>query len=239
MASQINPLRQPFMSESVAAATRGRADRHARILEVGSWAGNSAILWADALDQLGLSGVVVCVDPWMPYEASSAQAVPGGMRAPLEDGTIYRLFLHNVAAAGHGGTIKPFRGYSDEVLPALRDQAFTLAYVDGSHAYAQVAKDLDNCARLVVNGGLLCGDDLECQMHQVDEAFAREMKDHDYVTDPRTGVSYHPGVAMAVAEFFGGPVSCYEGFWAMRKQDDEWKPVQLGAAPGETLVRTA
>ncbi len=227
MARQTDPVRQPHMRKAAAAAAAACSDGRIALIEIGSWAGHSAILWAETIKSLGLPGVVVCVDPWMPYDETSAGAVPAGMRDPAEDGGIFRLFLHNVAASGHEDVIRPFRGYSDDVLPLLRPHAFALVYVDGSHARTQVANDLRNSASLVVEGGLLCGDDLERQLHEIDADYARAAGDRDYVEDPRTGDSYHPGVAVAVADFFGGAVSCFDGFWAMRKRGQDWEPVQL------------
>ena len=67
-ASQGLPLRHVVMQELVRleASRQGAGPFH--ILEVGSWAGGSAITWAEALTRHHRAdGRVVCVDPWKPY----------------------------------------------------------------------------------------------------------------------------------------------------------------------------
>jgi hypothetical protein len=53
----------------------------------------------------------------------------------------------------------------------------------------------------------------------------------DYIADPRTGTMFHPGVTLAVGEFFG-EVSCYHGFWIVQKSRVGYYPVSLKDAVG-------
>src|SRR6185436_1450525 len=78
-----------------------------RVLEVGTYAGGSAITWALAIKSKShpSSGSVVCVDPWRNYltkediEASATPDVLREMSAALEDEKVFRLFEHNVRVA--------------------------------------------------------------------------------------------------------------------------------------------
>ena len=45
--------------------------------------------------------------------------------------------------------------------------------------------------------------------------------------DPATGVAYHPGVTIAVADFFGRRIACYEGYWVVRKTGTGFEDVAL------------
>jgi cephalosporin hydroxylase len=38
-----------------------------------------------------------------------------------------------------------------------------MVFIDGDHAYSSVARDIRDYAPLVVDGGYICGDDLELQ----------------------------------------------------------------------------
>ncbi len=39
-----------------------------KVLEIGSWLGSSAILWADGIKKYNKGkGLVICVDPWVPF----------------------------------------------------------------------------------------------------------------------------------------------------------------------------
>jgi hypothetical protein len=80
---------------------------------------------------------------------------------------------------------------------------------------------------LVKQSGVICGDDLELQSHEVDVSLAEELQERDFITDPKTGVNYHPGICMGVASFFKRRVSAYDGFWIVRKNGDNWEDVQL------------
>ncbi len=206
---------------------------NARIVEVGSWAGWSAIVWAKALvDCQQKTGEVVCVDPWVNYLDLTANHTPvyRAMAAATKRDAIVRLFYHNVRAAGHAATVHPFRGSSDRCLPLLRDTTFHLAFIDGDHSYEAVKRDLQNAGRLVAEGGLLCGDDLELQFEDLDEAKLRENLHCDYPFDPKTNQHYHVGVTLAVWEYFGRRVSAWDGLWAMRKVGNSWQPVNLPPA---------
>jgi hypothetical protein len=104
---------------------------------------------------------------------------------------------------------------------------FDLVYLDGDHRYKQVSTDIRNAERLVGDGGILCGDDLELQAPAVDLENAKDNAHLDFILDPKTGQYYHPGITLAVAECFGD-VSSWDGFWAVRKCGSKWEKVAIG-----------
>ena len=208
--------------------------RQLRILEIGSWAGHSTLTWAEAIGKFERTGSILCVDPWGRYLA--AGDVKGGgayqaMDAATDLDLIYTLFLHNIGFADPAARVDHIRGRFDDVALYLGEGQFDIVYIDGSHYYADVLADLVEGKRLVAEGGLLCGDDLEQQISEVDEAFLRANIDRDAVVDPRNRKPYPPGGTLAVSEVLG-PVSSYTGFWAMRRQGDGFVSVDLaGASP--------
>lgn len=241
-ALQGDPDRHRYMTAVVALQARSGLGRRLRILEVGSWAGGSALTWAAALDRSnGGQGSVLCVDAWRPYfepdVSSRSEPVYRSMDDALRSQSIVGLFLHNVQAAGCQGSIVLVNGTSGDVLPLLTSEGFDIVFLDGNHMYEAVRTDLREATRLVRDGGILCGDDLELQAAQVDRAFMMSHRGEDYVKDPRTGTLYHPGVTMAINEHFGA-VSAWNGFWALRRRRNDWTTVQLsegdipGKAPG-------
>lgn len=228
-ASQGLPLRHVVMQELVRLQASLQPGRPLRILEVGSWAGGSAITWAEALKRYAGGGQVLCVDPWKPYfKMVDRPDVPvyRRMAEALEQDTIYDLFLHNVEAAGHADVVRPLRGQSTELLPTLPREGFDIVFVDGDHSYRAVQEDLKAAMELVREGGILCGDDLELQLSEIDEAHARAEVEADYIRDPRSGKEFHPGVTLAVAELLG-PVSSVVGCWAMRRMGRQWGAVSM------------
>lgn len=191
------------------------------ILEIGSWVGHSALTWSDAIAAFCTDkGTVVCMDPWTPYFASEEQRAQGPyaqMDSIARAGLAYDLFLHNAKFAAPGVEIRHLRGSLSDYDRFLRDGAFDLVYVDGSHYYEDVLSDLQRSERLLKDGGILCGDDLELQLDECDEKFARAHPRTDFVADPRTSIMFHPGVAVAINDFFGGRVWSENGVWAMQK----------------------
>ncbi len=229
-ASQGLPLRHAIMQEVVRLEAVHTGTDPFHILEVGSWAGGSAITWAEALCKFYKgNGQVFCVDPWKPYFDMADRPemrVYREMADALSNETIYDLFLHNIRTSGHEQRIMPIRGESTTILQTLPRSHFDVAYIDGDHTYKAVLADLKVACELVKDGGILCGDDLELQLDEIDVAYAKTQISSDYIEDPRSGKSYHPGVTLAVGELFGR-VSVAEGFWAIRRQGGRWVQVDF------------
>ncbi len=214
----------------------GAKDGTVNILEVGSWAGASAVTWARGLEAKGLQGKVLCVDSWIPYFNTivDTDRVYTEMNEAAASGDILKLFIHNIRASGVESRIEYRRGDSRSVLPVLASRSFDIVYLDGSHRYAEVKFDLTEAARLVIDGGIICGDDLELQRdelteHEHSEALATS---RDYVKSESNDCWYHPGVTEAVLERFGR-VSAWNGFWAARKKDGGWAEVELNVGDSD------
>ncbi len=231
-ASQGLPLRHAYMQHLLRDMVGREQPASFRLLEVGSWAGGSVLTWAEALKSSHRGPAsIICVDGWKPFTLAGARPdVPlyQQMGQALTNDTIFGLFWHNVRAAGHDDIVVPMRGFSQQVLPVLADESFDLGFIDGNHTYHHVAADLRAATRLVREGGILCGDDLELQSFQIDLAHAEAQTESDYIKDPHTGHHYHPGVTLAVGQLFGR-VNAWSGFWAVQKCNGQWKPVDLPA----------
>ena len=92
-----------------------------RILEIGSWAGASAITWAEAIKKLGRSGRVTCVDLWQPYFDLTVEQESHyrEMSEAAKENKIFNLFLHNIRAANVSDMIDYLIGNARDVLPKL------------------------------------------------------------------------------------------------------------------------
>lgn len=223
-AFQSLPVRYAVMADLARYALREKAV--VRILEIGSWAGASAITFGTVIQEIGISdSKIICIDQWEKYfvaEDSSLHYM--NMNAAVVTGEIERLFQHNVKACGLEKMVQVTKASSREALPELKSSAFDLVYIDGSHKKDDVLYDLQQAKRLVRSGGVICGDDLELMKDQIDpdaHNVALE-KNADFVVDPRTGVSYHPGVTEAIATVFGDDVWREYGFWCVVRSADQW-----------------
>lgn len=208
------PTRLAIMRDVVAA----QAHPGLRVLEVGTYEGASALVWSAAVSELCGTGSVVCVDPWLPYvtpENVLAQPVCQIINDGLESGEVFERFLANKRFASSGAPITHLIGSLREVLEQLPLEGFDIVYIDGDHVYAQVLDDIKVAQLLVCTGGVLCGDDLERQLHECNLEEVRSWKNLDWM-------GFHPGVTLAVGEVFP-KVWVKDGFWAMRKTAVGWE----------------
>lgn len=235
--SQGNPFRHKYMGKSIAylVAERKKNGRTAsqadfRVLEIGAYAGASAIQWGQALKKQNIANpFVFSVDPWEGYIdlEKNHRLRYRMMNHALATGTILELFKWNVHAAGIDEICEPVIGTAESVLSRFEENTFDVIYIDGNHDYEAVKKDIQTVLPLLKDDGLLCGDDLEAQLGDVDEEYLRKNIDTDMAVDPKTGIAFHPGVALAVGEFFKKNIPCYEGYWVVQKSGMQFKDVIL------------
>jgi len=222
------PARQVFLSAAVHA--RRGASAPLRILEIGSYMGSSALTWAHAIDRFtDKGGSILCVDPWAsgPMYAFDDEM---NLLMTRSDGA-YQAFQRNTQRAPRSVVITHRRGLSHDILPSLPDSSFDIVYIDGSHYHDDVAADIREGLRLVCDSGFLCGDDLELQGGDCDLDYARGKPRADFISDPRSGLLFHPGVTVAVHDILG-PVSAYNGFWIMARTAAGYAPVDLADSEG-------
>ena len=222
-AFQSPPVRYALLAALTRHALRGK---HAgRVLEVGSWAGASAITFGAVIQELGIAdGQIVCVDPWEKYFVEEDSSFHyKSMNAAAATGEINSLFHRNVKACGLEGMIHVRKAYSREALPEMANDSFDLVYIDGSHKRDETLYDIQQAKRLVKIGGLICGDDLELLKSEIDpEAHQVALEKFlDFVADPRSGIKYHPGVTEAITVAFNDVWQKY-GFWCVERSGEQW-----------------
>jgi predicted O-methyltransferase YrrM len=225
------PVRHVFMVGTI--DKLAQSNPNLKLLEVGSWTGSSALTWSQAISKFcSGGGTVLCVDPWAPY--FNEKDIGGGdnyqnMNNAANLDLSYNLFLHNIQFAATGVKINHIRGTSSEILPYLAPDSFDIVYLDGSHYLEDIRFDLAAADKLLKDGGVLCGDDLELKGDECDFEFAKAHPVTDFIADPKTGSGFHPGVTVAVHEMFPH-VSSYSGYWLMQKIDGKYHPVNLDAS---------
>jgi predicted O-methyltransferase YrrM len=227
------PVRHVFMMASIWHLTKEKKQDNFQILEIGSWVGASALSFAQGLKiHNDGKGTITCVDAWKPFfnRETHKDNVYLSMEMALSTETAYQIFTHNIGTIPESITAQHLRGKTDAILPLLRPNTFDIIFIDADHSYTPVRKDILNSMALVKDGGIICGDDLNLQLSQVDKENTVKNAEADFIKDPLTNRNYHPGVTLAVAEIFG-EVSMWGGFWAMQKTGNEWKKISLKNMP--------
>lgn len=225
------PVRHFFMVETVRKLVREHKRDLPRMLEIGSFFGASTLSWAYGIELYAKKGEITCVDSWEPCynEANSDLSNPIYEEANelLKSEIVYEIFKYNISKLPPDISAIQIKGRSDIVLPQLRESFFDIVYIDGSHSYPEIKNDILNAVPMIRSGGFICGDDLNIQLHECSLEHVKENAAKDLVKYPGSEINYHPGVTLAVGEVLG-EVSCYGGFWIMRKiSDNRWEKVDF------------
>jgi hypothetical protein len=186
------------------------------MLEVGTWFGTgSTKVW---LENIPPGSSVTLLDSWKSYVTKSDSSL--GRRGYAAMDLVHHAAivssLKNVYRAeadpARDLQVTVIRGKSGNVLAQLRPGSFDLIYIDGSHYYGDVKRDISLAKDLLTPGySILCGDDFECFPTPELLAHARENVHSDYILSP-AGPGYHPGVLLAISEELSA-VNMENGFW--------------------------
>jgi hypothetical protein len=138
--------------------------RPARIIEVGTWKGASAIHMGQLLEKARLETEIVCIDTWLGspglYTRENDEYLPS-LRPRFGYPTLYYTFLANVVRANQQSRITPLALPSHLAAQVLTHFGVTaeLIYLDAAHDYESVKSDLLSYWPLVSENGVLFGDD--------------------------------------------------------------------------------
>ncbi len=131
------------------------------VVDVGVWLGQSTIVFASALKDRGINGVVVAVDTflgspelWMTFDQT-----PIGRKHGMPN--LYWHFLSHVAKAGLQDYVVPMPQTSSCAAILLKAVPLSpdLVYLDAAHDYKSVLRDCEDYFDLLAPGGHLVGDD--------------------------------------------------------------------------------
>ena len=117
------------------------------IVEIGSYLGRSTRAIAD-----NTSGIIYAVDDWRgPRDVD----MPEEKRVSLE-----RQFMVNMSGAGNVVPIFSDHGDSDIIYAIKASESIDMVFIDGSHDYDSVIRDISRWKSWVNSGTLMCGHDI-------------------------------------------------------------------------------
>jgi hypothetical protein len=136
--------------------------RPTTVVEVGSWLGQSSCTMARSMKTHNLDSVLICVDTWLgSLEHWKSPADRAHLDTKNGRPTIYESFMTNVDREELSGYVVPLPLPSTIACQLLADMPVDMVYLDGSHDYRDVLRDLQDYWPMVRdNGGILFGDDL-------------------------------------------------------------------------------
>lgn len=130
-------------------ATRS-SDGH--ILEIGSWMGKSTCILAGACIEKAPHTRVICIDTF-DMRGTPEQEKYHKRLVTETSGTFYQ-FIENAKQLGFIDWILPIATTSEKALPIIPWQ-FRMIFIDGTHNYENVKKDVELSLPKLIPGGLL------------------------------------------------------------------------------------
>jgi predicted O-methyltransferase YrrM len=129
--------------------------KHKRILEIGTFAGTSAI----KLVELIKNADITVVDLWEDYDEVGGTL---GTVDKIKENHIERIFYENIETSGLKHLFTVNKGNSFDVLLSLikENEKFDVIYVDGSHTLLDSYTDIMLSYELLCKGGVLIIDDV-------------------------------------------------------------------------------
>lgn len=148
-------------------------DKASLIIEVGTWKGASAITMLKIMKANGIENPrIICVDTWlggvehwdMPDDPTNKEKGWTYHMLNWKHGRpdIYSQFMSNIAKEGLTDCVVPISQTSDNAFKLLKKQEIEadVIYIDASHEYEDVYRDLVNYWQLLKKGGIMFGDDV-------------------------------------------------------------------------------
>lgn len=135
------------------------------IIEVGTWLGASAINMARETRSAGLDTTIYCVDTWLGAEefwTRWSHTPERDLRCRNGMPQVYYSFLSNVVEHGMQDIIVPVPNTSHIGSMILKHNGVQaeLIYIDGSHEYEDVKRDIKDYMPVLASGGVMFGDDM-------------------------------------------------------------------------------
>jgi predicted O-methyltransferase YrrM len=127
-------------------------------VEIGVWFGRSACYMAELIKASGKQIQFFAVDVWKVYDYEKALV---SYLATIGNPDTYQVFLENMEKAEVADFVIPLHLDSLRASRLFREGSIEFVYVDASHGYDQVCKDIDAWLPKVRKLGVLAGHDYD------------------------------------------------------------------------------
>lgn len=136
---------------SLCKAAHRRFSRIYPAVEVGSWAGRTALVMAKSMPDRP----ILCVDTWL----GSHNDITSHLSEKFGQVNVFNAFCRNVGDRLFK-QIFPFVGHSLKAAHAISGEPrFCLVFIDGEHTYDACREDIAAWKPHIRKGGILCGHD--------------------------------------------------------------------------------
>ncbi|NBX92240.1 MAG: class I SAM-dependent methyltransferase [Proteobacteria bacterium] len=153
------------------------------IVEIGSWKGRSSIFASHAASIC--QSQLYCVDTWRGNEGEGINHSTV-LQAAKQD--IFKEFERNIERYGCKNVIV-CKGNSSDIAAQWKTGAIDFLFIDGSHDYESVLKDLNAWIPHLKKGGIVCGDDWNYdELPDLKGSVRKAFQDFFGVNQPNLGI---------------------------------------------------
>lgn len=125
-----------------------------RILEIGSYAGESVKMYKEIL---GPDVLIVSIDPWDELNDKHDLIHNTDLKPVERKFNDVTMNMQNIVKC---------KAYSQDIADMFADEYFDCVYIDGLHTYDQVKLDFKNYINKVKSGGIIAGHDYKIDYTQ-------------------------------------------------------------------------
>lgn len=203
------------------------------VLEIGTYAGGSTLQICNFFKESNIENFkIYCIDHWKKYDLSQQKKwsfFEYIYNRGLDKGKIFKIFKNNIKYSGFEKNIAVIKDSSKDAFAQINNKEMDFVYIDGGHSYPVVYSDIKLSINLLRDGSYISGDDYEITYEECDQVKIKEnIMDEklDFCLDKKSNKVYHPGVTMAVNDFFGN-IPSHNGFWLQKKSEGKFNNVNL------------
>ena len=162
----------------------GKHDRNTYILEIGSWAADSAAAMMDGANEAKIDYWMTCVDNWKGCPDDHT-----GSLTEKEYDQVFEKFKKNL---DHYKSWNCYRVDSDVFFERYATSTYDIIFIDGNHSSPQVDRDIINAKRCLRPGGhILCHDYRVVQLPDVTKACDELLPGGKVIFTDESGAIYH------------------------------------------------
>ena len=107
------------------------------------------------------------------------------MEQLLEKDIVFKIFRHNINTINKSINVNFFRKMSNVFFEKCEKKFYDVIFIDADHTYKSVKEDILNSLKFIQEDGIICGDDLNLQLHEIDKDNAKKIN-KDFICDPKT-----------------------------------------------------
>lgn len=142
-------------------------------VEIGSWKGTSSVYMGVELINLNKKNTnFICIDTWGSNDDGEYLN-----ESSVINNTLYCEFLNNIKPLQEEGlNIKYIRESSHDAVNNFTDNTIDFLYIDGSHLYHNVKKDIELYFTKMKDNSIIAGHDWQCDdvRKAVEEYFGKD-----------------------------------------------------------------